>query len=114
MDLTPFIQLIIGVITVVIARFAVPFIKARTTDQQRAIIAAAVETAVKAAEQIKELTTGKEKYEYVRNYLISKGFTLDFDETKALIEAAVYEVKNSFLLTTTNENAQEVDYGNKD
>ena len=103
MDLTPFLQLIAGIITIIITSFVIPFIKSKTTAQQRAALITVVETVVKAAEQMKELTTGQSKYDYVASFLASKGFAPDSPEIKALIEAAVYEVKNAFIFTETIE-----------
>lgn len=52
-----------------------------------------VNIAVKAAEQIyKTPGSGKEKFEYVANWISNK-FNISKDELKTLIESAVYELK---------------------
>lgn len=87
-DLTPIFQALIGLLAAIITLKVVPWIKARTTAQQQALLAAAVRVSVYAAEQLYGAGNGKEKLIYVKGALARKGYNIDIDE----IEAAVREL----------------------
>lgn len=94
-NLTPLVVALIGVIGAIIARYLIPYIKARTTIEQQQNIQMWTRIAVEAAEMIfREAGKGAEKYKYVEQFLIDKGFTLDPQEIKVLIESAVNELKH--------------------
>lgn len=97
-NLTPLVVALIGVVGAIIARYLIPYIKARTTIEQQQNIQTWVRIAVQAAEMIfKETGMGAMKYDYVAQFLAEKGFDLKTDEVKALIESAVNELKNGVL-----------------
>ena len=97
-DLTPIVVALLGLLGAVVVRYLVPYIKARTTEEQRENIQMWTRIAVQAAEMIfRETGAGAEKYEYVANFLRSKGFDLDVQEIKVLIESAVNELKNGIF-----------------
>ena len=87
-DLTDIIQAAIALIVALITYKVIPWIKAKTTESQQAILMATVRTLVYAAEQLYGAGKGKEKFTYVRQKLQEKGFDVDVDA----IEAAVKEV----------------------
>lgn len=87
-DLTDIIQAVIALIVALITYKVIPWIKARTTESQQAILMATVRTLVYAAEQLYGAGKGKEKFTYVRQKLQEKGFDVDVDA----IEAAVKEI----------------------
>lgn len=87
-DLTPILQALIGLLASLVTVMLVPWIKAKTTAQQQAMLRAAVSVAVYAAEQIYGTGGGHEKLMYVKAQLLKKGFEIDIDE----IEAAVKEL----------------------
>lgn len=98
MDITPVVQALIGILAVVMTAFVIPFIKSKTTAQQRADILVLIEIAVAAAEQMsKALDTGEAKKNYVMEFLRGKGVNVDTREIDNMIEAAVWELKNAFL-----------------
>lgn len=84
-DLTPIVQAIIAIISIVIARYLVPWLKANATIKQREKLTNAVETFVFAAEQIYGSGWGQEKLNHVKLKLKEQGYTVDID----LIEATV-------------------------
>ena len=90
-DLTKIVVSIIGLLSALITYRLVPYIKANTNVKQQALIKAAVQTAVFAAEQIYGAGDGDKKFEYARNWLLERGYDVD----KTNIEAAVYELLNS-------------------
>ena len=87
-DLTDIIQAAIALIVALITYKVIPWIKAKTTESQQAILMATVRTLVYAAEQLYGAGKGKEKFAYVRQKLEEKGFDVDIDA----IEAAVKEI----------------------
>lgn len=86
-DLTPIIQAVIALIAAIITFKVIPWIKAKTTNEQQKYLAATIKTLVFAAEQIYGAGCGADKFAYVVECLEEKGFTVD----PAEIEAAVKE-----------------------
>ena len=71
----------------------VPYFKSKTTAQQRENILTVVELAVMAAEQIFfQPGQGKQKKEYVIDYLYTRGIKLTVEELDMMIEATVKEL----------------------
>lgn len=92
-DLTPITQAAIILVAAVITTFIVPYIKSKTTHEQRTQIAAWTKIAVAAAEQIYSGPgRGDEKKKYVLEFLYEQGYTIDLDAVNALIEAAVHDL----------------------
>ena len=87
-DLTPILETIIALIAALVTYKLIPWLKARTTESQQAILMATVRTLVYAAEQLYGAGKGKEKFTYVRQKKQKKGFDVDVDA----IEAAVKEI----------------------
>lgn len=87
-DLTPLFQALIGVLATIITVKVIPWIKARLTAEQQAIMDGLTRTAVYAAEQLYASGAGKDKMNYVVNYLAKHGYKVD----RAAIEAAVREL----------------------
>lgn len=97
-DITPIIEAIFALVSIFITAMVVPYINSRTTAQQQAGINAWVKIAVSAAEQIYTGPgRGQEKKTYVIGWLNERGIDVDVSELDALIEAAVYELKNGVL-----------------
>lgn len=90
-NLTHILLAIIDLIAVIITYRLVPWIKARTTNEQQAYIRALVKAGVYAAEQIYRTEgMGTKKMEYVRTFLRAHGYDVNITE----IEAAVSEYIN--------------------
>ena len=99
MNITPVIEAVFALIAAVITTAVIPYIRSRTTAQQRAEISAWVRVAVSAAEQLyKGAGRGSEKKAFVLEWLTAHGVTVDETRLDALIEAAVYELKSGVLL----------------
>ena len=87
---------LITFIGAIITYIIVPFLKSKTTKEQRDNTVFWVQIAVNAAEQIyKEKGKGKNKKEYVLEFLNSKGIKITDDQLDALIEATVYELNKN-------------------
>jgi 2-keto-3-deoxy-6-phosphogluconate aldolase len=96
-DLTTIINAIIGLLAALVTYRLIPWIKAKTTNEQQAYIRALVKAGVYAAEQIYNTDgMGTKKMEYVKNFLLGYGFDINVTE----IEAAVKEYINPPVLPT--------------
>ena len=89
-DITQIVVALIGLLSALITYRLIPWIKANTNVKQQAMIKAAVQTAVFAAEQIYGAGEGEKKFEYVVNWLKEQGY----DVSKTEIEGAVFELLN--------------------
>lgn len=99
-DITPIVEAVVAVVCAVVTCVLIPYIKSKTTAEQQAEINAWVKIAVSAAEQIYAGSgRGEEKKAYVVEWLRSHGITLDSEKLDAMIEAAVYELKQGILIT---------------
>lgn len=98
-DITPIVEAVVAVVCAVVTCVLIPYIKSKTTAEQQAEINAWVKIAVSAAEQIYSGSgRGEEKKAYVVEWLRSHGITLDSEKLDAMIEAAVYELKQGILI----------------
>ena len=91
-DITPIIEALIGLVSLIITGFLIPFLKQRLSNEKRERLRSWVSIAVAAAEQLMKNKTGLEKKEYVVSFLLSKGLVFDIDEVTAMIEAEVYKL----------------------
>lgn len=99
-NITNIVETVFALIAVIITAIVIPYIRSKTTAQQQAEINAWVKIAVSAAEQIYVGSgRGEEKKAYVLAWLHEHGVTVDESKLDALIEAAVYDLKNNGILT---------------
>lgn len=97
-DITPIINAVIALAAAGVSVFLIPWIKSKTTAQQRNELTAWVKIGVAAAEQIYNgQGRGEEKKQYVLDFLKSKGFTVDEESVNAAIEAAVKQLNTEGL-----------------
>ena len=85
-DITPIIEAIIALLAAIITAKVIPWIKAKTTNEQQINIKAAVRTAVFAAEQIYGAGKGSEKLDHAVTYLRKHNYTVDLDEIEAAVK----------------------------
>lgn len=90
-DLTALFQSILALLAAIITYKVIPWIKARTTNEQQTMMRAAVKTLVYAAEQLYGAGNGSEKLDFVIKQLEAQGYTVNRVE----IEAAVGEYLNN-------------------
>lgn len=101
MNATPIIEAVVTLIAAVITAYVIPLIKSKTTEAQQKKIAALVEIAVLAAEQIyKESGMGQQKKAYVITWLREHDVTVDEEKLDALIESTVYAMKGGAIWET--------------
>jgi hypothetical protein len=92
-DLTQIILAIITLISGIIARYVIPWLKNKLTDHQYEVFNGLVRTGVYAAEQLFTSAQWKEKKAYVVNLLKENGYSVDETAVDALIEATVRELR---------------------
>ena len=90
-NLTPIFQAVIALIAALITYKLIPWIKAKTSNEQQQAMRTMVKVLVFSAEQIYGAGHGHEKLEYVKQQLEFAGFSIDVAE----IEAAVGEYLNN-------------------
>jgi len=88
-DLTPIFEAVVALFAAIITAFVVPWIKRKTSQQDRDELLKWVEIAVAAAEQLFDSSQGREKKNAVVAFLREKGFTFSENEIDSAIEAAV-------------------------
>lgn len=99
MDITEILTCVLTLISLAISIFLIPYLKTKFTDAQRERIKTYISVAVQAAEQLYPSLDGekmgKEKLQYVADYLETKGIKFDVDdvhdEIRLMIESAVMQ-----------------------
>lgn len=90
------LKLLIMVTVLVLTRFVVPWLKAKTSNETMQAVLDWTMQAVLAAEQAHQAQTGAErKYivtEFIKSILIQKNISLSDEELNTLIEAAVMQM----------------------
>ena len=87
-DLTSIANAVIALIAAIITAFVIPWIRSKTTAAQFEKIKMWVTVAVE----------GAEKKAYVVEFLNSKGFKIDAETLDKLIEAAVFNLPDYFVV----------------
>ena len=84
-DLTQLVQAVIAVLAALITGRLVPWIKANTAQKQQAMLQAATDTAVYAAQQLYKTNVIQDRLDYAERWLEGRGYTVD----RGQIEASV-------------------------
>jgi len=99
MNVELMMQIALGLITIisaVLTYIVIPYIKTKTTKEQRDMIVFWVNFAVKAAEQLyPEAKSGEDKKKYVVKFLTEKGIKITMADLEVLLEAAVEELNSA-------------------
>lgn len=95
-DLTPIFQALIILVAALITRYVVPWIKAKTTLDQRREIRDLVSILVFAAEKLYTGSgRGEEKLAWVQARLDAHGYKLDTDELVELVNAEIAKLEST-------------------
>ena len=95
-DLTPIFQALIVLVAALITRYIVPWIKAKTTLDQRREIRDLVSILVFAAEKLYTGSgRGEEKLAWVKERLDAHGYKLDADELVELVNAEIAKLEST-------------------
>ena len=100
------LKLLIMVITLVFTRYAIPWIKLQVDDKKMQMICEWVNKAVLSAQQTLQAKTGAERKAVVKKFiaemLASKTISISDAQLDALIESAVYIMKEESKGPVTN------------
>ncbi len=95
-DITPIVVALIGLLSTIVTCVLVPYFKSKTTEAQRENIYFWAKIAVNAAEKIfNDSGMGKEKKEYVKEFLAAHGIHLDESQVEVVIESAVKQMQDA-------------------
>ena len=96
MDITWIIRIVFLILAGIYTYVLVPYVKAKTTADEREQLLVYIRAGVHAAEMLyKETGMGTLKKAYVLKYLEHLGYIVDTDEVDALIEATVFDMKKA-------------------
>ena len=94
-DLTQVAVALIGLVSLILSTIVAPYIRAKTTREQRENILFWAKLAVQAAEKIyAEAGMGAKKKEFVEHYLAEHGILLDGAQLDVVIESAVLQMQS--------------------
>lgn len=85
-DLTPILQAVIALAAALITAFVIPWIKSKTTLEQRNLLLSVITSLVYAAEQIYGAGHGDAKLAYVVEQLKKRGLTVDIAAIEAIVK----------------------------
>lgn len=88
-DLTPLINAAILVLAALAMRYLVPWIRSKTTAEQREDLLFWAGIAVDAAQQLFYQSDGATRLEYALKYLADKGFDVEDEAVRGIVEAKV-------------------------
>lgn len=98
-DITQIILAFIALLSAIVTGFVIPWLKKKISVEEgkvselaATLVKLAIDTAVRAAEQIYNSDEGKAKKEYVINVLKEQGYDVESEAIDAAIEAAVLEL----------------------
>lgn len=88
-DITFILEIVVTLLFLILSKYAIPYLK--TLQVQRLI-----KIAVAAFEEEYGAGTGEVKYQKVKEFIESKGYTYDEETMKVLIDGAVWELINQY------------------
>ena len=101
-DLTPIFQAVLALLAALITYKLIPWIKARTTTEQRSMLMAVTSTLVFAAEQLYGAGKGDDKLAYVVTELKERGFEVDIAAIEAIVKDYAEELHKPRLSGTSH------------
>lgn len=94
-NITPILESIISLVLLVLTTFFVPWLKSKTTANQRESMLKWVDIAVAMAQQLYWDCDGEKRKEEALKFLSSKGYDVNDEEILSALEAAVLKLHNS-------------------
>lgn len=96
-DITVIFAAVLTIISIIGARYLIPFLREKLNNEQRQALAVAIDAAVYWAQQTMKSATGAEKLDGVIKRLAELGFIVDVSKVSSMvltmIEAAVKRLK---------------------
>ena len=94
-NLTPLFNAIIAAAAVAISLFVIPWLRSKTTSEQRRNLLKWADIAVAAAQQRYYPCSGQTRLEYALSLLNEQGFNVDLRQVRDAVEAAVLKLHAS-------------------
>ena len=94
-NLTPLIKALVGVAAVAVSLFLIPWLRSKTTAEQRGDLLKWVDIAVAAAQQLYYQCSGQTRLEYALSLLNEQGFDVDLRQVRDAVEAAVLKLHST-------------------
>ena len=91
-DLTPLFNAIIAAAAVAISLFFIPWLRSRTTAEQRSDLLRWADIAVAAAQQLYHQCSGQTRLDYALSLLAERGYNVDLRQVRDAVEAAVLKL----------------------
>lgn len=97
-NITPIVEIILSLAVAIVTAFLIPYIKSKVDQSKLSTLAFWLDKAVLAQEEAdrKGLIDKSEKYNAVADFLREKGFELDVESVRTLIDGSVYNLINQF------------------
>lgn len=89
MDITVILEVIIVIIGFLASRYLIPFLKSQNSYRW-------LKYAIQAAEEQIGSGNGNKKFEFVKQFMLDKGFKYDDETLEIMIDGLVYELINQF------------------
>jgi len=104
-DLTNILEIIIALVVAIITAFVIPWIRSRTTAQEREELLAWVDIAVAAAQQLFHQSEGHDRLNYALTFLKDKGYEVDEPAVRNAVEAAVLKLHQQLEGAANDSNS---------
>lgn len=94
-DLTPLIKALVGAAAVAVSLFLIPWLRSKTTAEQRSDLLKWADIAVAAAQQLHNQCSGQTRLDYALSLLAEQGFDVDLRQVRDAVEAAVLKLHSA-------------------
>lgn len=91
-NLTPILEAVIALAVAIITAFVIPWVKSKTTSQERDELLKWVDIAVAAAQQLYHHLDGADRWDYAMTLLAEQGYDVDERRVQDAVEAAVLKL----------------------
>ena len=91
-DLTPLLNALVGAAAVAVSAFLIPWLRSKTTAEQRGDLLHWVDIAVAAAQQLYHQCSGQDRLDYALSLLEEQGYDVDLRQVRDAVEAAVLKL----------------------
>ena len=88
-DLTPLMNALVAAAAVAVSLFLIPWLRSKTTSEQRSDLLHWVDIAVAAAQQLYHQCSGQTRLDYALSLLAEQGYNIDLRQVRDAVEAAV-------------------------
>ena len=91
-DLTPLLRTTVAAAAVAVSLFVIPWLRSKTTSEQRSDLLRWVDIAVAAAQQLYYQCSGQTRLDYALSLLAEQGYNINLRQVRDAVEAAVLKL----------------------